>query len=309
MNFEDEEYVRLYCKDTVTVRKIGWEGRLVLWEIMRKVDLAGVLDLQAEDDEVEAVASLIGVPEEIVRVGLERLASRGVTSHHGPNLVVTRFVEAQNAKRSDRLRAQEYRDRKRLETLAASNAQSQSAEESDAASQGVTNNNESSRTVTIRHSLPCPALPPPAPPRPADVRVPVAGQVSSGKRQELSLQLAAPEDAEIFEAWREKFKMPDAHFTADRALPLRQRRAEDMTQQDALDALAGAATDDWFTRQGRKLKLVFSDRERFETYRNVGRDLRAGRPPPAANSPPPRRGNAPLQSSHGQTGFEGTTGQ
>ncbi len=57
-----------------------------------------------------------------------------------------------------------------------------------------------------------------------------------------------------------------------------------MTQQDALDALAGAATDDWFTRQGKKLKLVFSDRERFETWRNIGRDIRAGRPPPAPKS-------------------------
>ena len=154
MNFEDEEYVRLYCKDTVTVRKIGWEGRLVLWEIMRKVDLAGVLDLQSEDDEVEAVATLIGVPEEIVRVGLERLSSRGVTTHHGPSLVVTKFVEAQNAKRSDRLRAQEYRDRKKLELSGATREPSQTTRESDEASRCVTDNNESS----------LPALPPPAPP-------------------------------------------------------------------------------------------------------------------------------------------------
>lgn len=152
MNFEDEEYVRLYCKDTVTVRKIGWEGRLVLWEIMRKVDLAGVLDLEAEDDEVEAVSSLIGVPEEIVRVGLAALASRGVTTHHGPSLVVTKFVEAQNAKRSDRLRAQEYRERKKLEAAGAPLDPSQTSVKSDGASQGVTGHHETS----------LPASPPPA---------------------------------------------------------------------------------------------------------------------------------------------------
>ncbi len=104
--------------------------------------------------------------------------------------------------------------------------------------------------------------------------------ISAGRRQELSLQQASPEDVEVFEAWRERFNMPDAHFTADRALPLEQRRTEDMTQQDALDALVGAETDEWFTRQGHKLRLVFCDRERFETYRNIGRDIRAGRPPP-----------------------------
>gem|GEM_PF-4255592 len=161
MNFEDEEYVRLYCKDTVTVRKIGWEGRLVLWEIMRKVDCAGVLDLEEGDDEVEAISSLIGVPEEIVRVGLERLASRNVTARHGASLVITKFVEAQNAKRSDRLRAQEYRDRKKLEGLSVASGTSQPSDESEPPSRSVTGSNDSS----------LPALPPPAPPHSHTQRV------------------------------------------------------------------------------------------------------------------------------------------
>jgi hypothetical protein len=159
MNFEDEEYVRLYCKDTVTVQKLGWEGRLVLWELMRKVDSAGVLDLEPGDDEIESIAALIRVPEEIVRVGLERLASRSVTARHESSLVIVKFVEAQTAKRSDRLRAQEYRDRKRAERDEAS----RSTEKTDKASRSVTGHHDSSLPA-----LPLPASPGPALPCPAE---------------------------------------------------------------------------------------------------------------------------------------------
>jgi hypothetical protein len=163
MNFEDEEYVRVYCKDTITIQKIGWEGRLVLWELLRKVDTTGILDFDRNDDLVEAIATLVRVPEEIVRVGLERLASRGVTVRHESSLEIVKFVEAQTAKRSDRLRAQEYRDRKRTG----------STEQRDDSSRNVDKPNDSSRHVTDSHdsslpALPCPASPCPALPRPAE---------------------------------------------------------------------------------------------------------------------------------------------
>lgn len=145
MNFEDEEYVRLYTRDTVTMKRIGWEGRTVLWHLMRKVEGSGVLELDAGDDAAEAVAALCDLSEELARTGLERLASRGVTELHGSSLVLVKFVEAQNARRSDRLRAQDYRDRKRAN----------SPDETDESLRSVTDRHDSS-PLSLSLSLPVP---------------------------------------------------------------------------------------------------------------------------------------------------------
>lgn len=119
MNFEDEEYVRVYKRKTRTVKRIGWQGRTVLWHMLIEADSAGAIEI-GDDDEVEVIADLTELPEEVVRAGLAALASRGVTERHGSCLLIVRHVEAQNARRSDRLRAKEYRARKTAEAKQAS---------------------------------------------------------------------------------------------------------------------------------------------------------------------------------------------
>jgi hypothetical protein len=43
VNWGDEEYVRLYVRDTVTWKLLGWEGRTVLLHMLRgKFDRSGV---------------------------------------------------------------------------------------------------------------------------------------------------------------------------------------------------------------------------------------------------------------------------
>lgn len=276
MNFEDEEYVRLYSRDTVTMKKIGWEGRTVLWHIMRKVESSGVLELEDGDDEAEAVALLCDVPVDLARIGLDKLASRGVTQRHGSSLVLVRFVEAQTARRSDRLRAQDYRDRQKIKLL----------EEIEQSSRGVTANHDSSLPASPLH---LPALPPPAEERARDLEsgisetAPTADlaprPLSAARRQLLALQPAESEDMAILRAWQTRFKKTDVGSTADRTALLADRRLEGMTHQDALDAIAGAAGDDWFMRQGATFSLIFRKAERFETYRDAGRALRGAAPP------------------------------
>jgi len=126
------------------------------------------------------------------------------------------------------------------------------------------------------------------------LKVPGA-RLTSAQRQELSLQPAAPEDVAVLEAWRDRFKKTGVFFTADRAVPLAERRAEDMTHQDALDALEGAAADDWFLTQGAKVELVFGNRSRFEAYRDAGRAIREGKAPARR----PKGAPAPRQPDSG----------
>jgi len=110
MNWEDERYVRLYTRDTITWKLLGWEGRFVMMSLLRKVDRAGCLDLEAG---TEGLAALLEMPEEIVQVGLAACAKRGTVQLRGHMLVLPRFIEAQEAKQSDRQRQRECREKRR----------------------------------------------------------------------------------------------------------------------------------------------------------------------------------------------------
>lgn len=112
MRFEDERYVRLYTRVTVTTKKIGWEGRAVLRELFTRVDRAGILSLSTEDP-VEAIVLLGEMPHEVVKTGLDALL-RAETVHWLPEhdcLFIPRFLEAQEATSSNALRQKIKRER------------------------------------------------------------------------------------------------------------------------------------------------------------------------------------------------------
>jgi hypothetical protein len=142
MNFADEPYVRIYTRDTKTWLKLGFEGQTVLLFLTRKLDRSGVLD--GIEDPAEDVALITGVPLEIVRIGLERLLDRGVFELKGTRLIAPNFIEAQSCAKSDRLRQQELRERRRSETLGTPEAEWAPASEPAP----VTKRDEPSREVT-----------------------------------------------------------------------------------------------------------------------------------------------------------------
>jgi hypothetical protein len=110
MNFEDESYVRLYTRDTSTWLRLGFEGQAVLVFLIRKLDRSGVLD--GIEEPATDVALVTGVPLAIVEVGLPRLLERGVLTLRGTQLVMPNYVQAQNARQSDRVRKLESRARR-----------------------------------------------------------------------------------------------------------------------------------------------------------------------------------------------------
>lgn len=111
MNFEDEAYVRIYQRDTKTWLRWQWEGQTVFCLLSRKLDRAGVID--DITDPVADVALVTRLPEAVVAIGLPRLLESGTFELHGTKLIAPRYVEAQNATKSDRLRAAELRKRRR----------------------------------------------------------------------------------------------------------------------------------------------------------------------------------------------------
>jgi len=115
MDWANERYVRLYTRDTATMVAIGWEGRAVFFELLRKVDRSGVLD---HGGDTESVPDLLRIPKELFLTGLARLLKKDVIATTETSIVVVNFMKAQESAQSDKARKQAERERRRAEALA-----------------------------------------------------------------------------------------------------------------------------------------------------------------------------------------------
>ena len=76
MNWENEEpCINLDTNDSVRLLALGWEGRLVWYEILRKCYPSGAIHHEGNTD---FVADFLRVPPEIFKVGYERLIAGGL---------------------------------------------------------------------------------------------------------------------------------------------------------------------------------------------------------------------------------------
>ncbi len=108
MNYEDESFVKVYKRQTLGSKFLGWDGRAVLRALFLHVDRAGVLDLD-DVGPAEAIAALEELPIEIARAGMEKLVARGTVVVSGRVLFIPNFMVAQEAKQSDAQRQRESR--------------------------------------------------------------------------------------------------------------------------------------------------------------------------------------------------------
>lgn len=115
MDWSNEHYVRIYTRDSKTWLKLGWEGQCCLTLFWRKLDQCGVYD--SVDDPVEDVALATGLPLEVAAIGVPRLLKLGVLELHGGKLIAPNYLEAQFAQKSDKQRAKEYRERRRMRLM------------------------------------------------------------------------------------------------------------------------------------------------------------------------------------------------
>lgn len=161
MRFEDERYVRIYTRDTMTMLMLPWEARALFWEILRKVDRAGIIDLGEYG--ARGLATMVHMPADVVDRQLPELLTAKAVEIRGRLLVVPRFVEAQEAKLSDKARQQAARERARdaaradvvgVRAPAADSTENVTSRDAtvtprDAA---VTHSDSSSHGVTARHA-------------------------------------------------------------------------------------------------------------------------------------------------------------
>lgn len=156
MNFSDERYVRVYVRDTLTWKMWHWETRSVFLLLMRKVDRSGVLDTEGATPEF-ALAALVEVPQDVAARALAQLVSSGTVVITDKAIVLPKFLEAQEATQSDRVRQQESRSRRKAAALATTPSVVTPGTVRDEPSQNVTERHEMSRDVTP--AVPCRAVP------------------------------------------------------------------------------------------------------------------------------------------------------
>lgn len=110
MDWSNEEYVRLYVRETAADLELSW-GALALWRaLMTKFDRAGIIPIKHG---WTSVSRLTRIPEDIViQVGPE-LIRDGRLVMTADSLFAPNFTEAQTAIKSDKARQRESRDRRR----------------------------------------------------------------------------------------------------------------------------------------------------------------------------------------------------
>jgi hypothetical protein len=115
MDWANERYVRLYTRDSADVIAVQWQGRLVLYELLRKVDRAGVLE---HGGDLDLLPELLRIPADIFTLGLERLARRGVITMTAVAIILPNYLDAQEATWTSAQRMRELRARRRERSLA-----------------------------------------------------------------------------------------------------------------------------------------------------------------------------------------------
>lgn len=149
MNFDDERFVKIFTRDTVTWKLLGWEGRCVLLMLLRKVDRAGCIDLASG---IEGLALLLDLPEDVTERGFAACLRRGCVTQREHIAVVPNFVRAQDSRQTDRVRQAESRARRRDSGLVSQNVTdpTEAVTKRDEVSQPVTPCHTASHDVTPR---------------------------------------------------------------------------------------------------------------------------------------------------------------
>lgn len=151
MRWSDERFVKVYTRDTPDLLALGWEARALLWELLRKVDRAGIFELGKSGN--RGLAVVTGIPVEVVDRALPILIQDGCVESHGRHLLVRSFIEAQEAKQSDKARQQKCRESDRDKARRDSALQSHGVTEEEKLSRNdVTPRDENSESVTTTAS-------------------------------------------------------------------------------------------------------------------------------------------------------------
>jgi len=145
MDWSNERWRKLYIRDTEDDRLLSWESRALWHEMIKRCDDSGLIRTRRG---ASGLALLTDIPAEVVERALPPLLEDGRVVSASEAFVLRNFIEAQEAKSTDRLRKQESRSRARSKAL--SNSPYDGVTNRDRMSPEVTASHDSSQGVTLR---------------------------------------------------------------------------------------------------------------------------------------------------------------
>ena len=143
MDWSNEAYVRVYTRDTADYQVLSWQARGLWLELLRKADRSGVIQTAHG---TRGIAALLRWPVDVIEPALGELLKDGcvLASESPSGLVIPNFIDAQEAKKSDRLRQELSRKNRNV----TSRDSSVTKRDSD-----VTKRDQTSRPVTTGHAV------------------------------------------------------------------------------------------------------------------------------------------------------------
>jgi hypothetical protein len=247
MDWPNERWVKQYTRETPEWCSWPWQSRALLPHLIMRCDKAGQIGLGRSG--VAGLADLVRLPIDLVQPGIDGLLDDGCVTQSGQVLTIENFVEAQEAKTSDKLRQQNLRDRRKSLKDNGSN-------------------------VTQRHAAS----------RSDESRV---EERRGEEKDQKQLHLSAPPPAaapsiftQVFSYWSEKLNHPRAILDDKRMKLLKARVAEGMTLEEGKSVVDGCAVDiqTWPDRaRFDGIEYLFADRAAVEKF--MGMAGKAFRPP------------------------------
>lgn len=133
MDFTNERYVCLYVRDTTTWKRLPWQARLLLPNILRKCDRSGLLDLEGMTP-AACVALHVDLPIDFLIEALPPLF-RPMDPNDPTTAILTltptaifwpKFADGQDTAKSDKQRQRESRESRALKAKSAAKPATQS---------------------------------------------------------------------------------------------------------------------------------------------------------------------------------------
>lgn len=114
MDWSNELYVKLYRRVTDDDLLLSWEARALWHEMLKRFDRSGFITTRRG---APGLAVLVGIPLEVVERALGQLELDGRVKAVDVGFFAPNFMPAQETSKSNRLRQQEVRDKRRMQAV------------------------------------------------------------------------------------------------------------------------------------------------------------------------------------------------